>query len=205
MRDRTENQIELVFIRHAATKSNKEHRYVGKTDEPLSGEGIDTLLELKRGGIYPKADIVFSSPMKRCIETARLIYPLNTPIVVPEWREMDFGEFEGKNYADLKNDRRYQEWIDSYASLPFPNGESREDFARRCDTGFQKILELMTLMSEKDRRRSKTVCAVVHGGTIMALLSRYGGGGYFDYQVSNCEGYRCLVRNDAQITDIEKI
>ena len=33
------------------------------------------------------------------------------------------------------------------------------------------------------------VAAVVHGGTIMALLSHYCGGDYFSYQVKNAEGY----------------
>ena len=38
------------------------------------------------------------------------------------------------------------------------------------------------------------VCAVVHGGTIMALLSKFGGGEYFDYQVPCGRGYQCLLR-----------
>ena len=33
------------------------------------------------------------------------------------------------------------------------------------------------------------MAAVVHGGTIMALLSHYCGGDYFSYQVKNAEGY----------------
>ena len=47
MRDWTENQIMLVFIRHGATQANKERRYLGKTDESLSGEGIEILESFK--------------------------------------------------------------------------------------------------------------------------------------------------------------
>ena len=45
MRNRPENQIEirLTLIRHGATHSNKEGRYLGKTDEALSPEGIGML------------------------------------------------------------------------------------------------------------------------------------------------------------------
>ena len=45
MRNRTEDQIEihLTLIRHGATLSNKEGRYLGKTDEALSPDGIRTL------------------------------------------------------------------------------------------------------------------------------------------------------------------
>ena len=38
MRNSAENQITLVLIRHGMTKSNKEHRYLWKTEEALSAE-----------------------------------------------------------------------------------------------------------------------------------------------------------------------
>ena len=54
---------------------------------------------------------------------------------------MDFGVFEGKNYLELQGDKRYQEWIDSNGTLPFPEGESREEFISRCDKGFRRMIE----------------------------------------------------------------
>ena len=200
MRDRTEDQVERVLIRHGAVRANQERRYIGRTDDPLSREGIGALIELRRKGLYPQAGLVFSSPMKRCLETAGILYPEKTPDVIPEWREMDFGVFEGKNHMDLKDDGRYQAWIDSGGALPFPEGESREAFARRCGEGLQKMIGFLSETPEA--ARGKTVCAVVHGGTIMSLLSRYGvaGGDYFDYQVSNGKGYRCLLSWDGLST-----
>ena len=214
MRNRTEDQIRLVLIRHGATKSNKEHRYLGKTDEPLSKEGIDALNKAKLAGRYPKVRYVFSSPMKRCIQTVGLLYPEKEPVIIPEWEEMDFGIFEGKNYIELQGNAKYQEWIDSNGTLPFPEGESRETFSRRCDVGFHRMAELLFELMEQDPDEEKTVAAVVHGGTIMSLLSQYGGGNYFDYQVSNGDGYQCLLRicsmkengtEDLEIVDIKKL
>ena len=214
MRNRTENQIKLVWIRHGATPSNLEHRYVGRTEESLSREGVRALREYQREALYPKAGLVFSSPMKRCLETAGILYPKSAPVIIPEWKEMDFGAFEGKNYRELQQDGRYQEWIDSYGTLPFPEGESRETFAGRCELGFQKMLAFLR-RSGGDGIGPDTVCAVVHGGTMMALLSRYGGGDYFDYQVSNGEGYQCLLQwsesgvsegvQNLRMTDLRKI
>ena len=60
--------MKLILIRHGKTKGNREKRYIGKTDEPLEK---NTVIVKK----YPKTDIVISSPMKRCIMTANLIYP----------------------------------------------------------------------------------------------------------------------------------
>ncbi len=80
MRNRPENQIEirLTLIRHGATLSNKEGRYLGKTDEALSPEGIGMLKKAVTGGNYPTADLLFSGPMKRCLETAQILYPGQT-------------------------------------------------------------------------------------------------------------------------------
>lgn len=35
MWNRSENKINCIFIRHGCTVSNREHRYLGRTDEPL--------------------------------------------------------------------------------------------------------------------------------------------------------------------------
>ena len=76
MRDRSENKVKIVFIRHGATKSNLEKRYVGRNnDESLSDEGKAELLEKKEKNAYPKGDIYFSSTKKRCTESIETIYP----------------------------------------------------------------------------------------------------------------------------------
>ncbi len=203
MRHRTENQIELILIRHGATAGNRERRYVGRTDESLCAEGKDILLANKKIGWYPPADRIFASPMRRCLETARILYPAQEPVRIPEWTEIDFGDFEGKNYEDLKGDLRYQAWIDSGGAIPFPGGESREDFARRCGAGLERMAEFIFSQEENLPERA---AAIVHGGTIMSLLSGWGGGKYFDFQVSGGEGYRCVLDwPDQRIRDIRKL
>lgn len=196
MRNWSENQITLVLIRHGATNANKERRYLGKTDETLSEEGRERLLQAKQSGIYPEVDVLFSSPMRRCRETAELLYPGQEPMIIPEWEEMNFGEFEGKNYFDLKDDVRYQEWIDSNGTLPFPSGESREEFIERCKNGFYKMLEVISVRYQS--KETLTIGLVVHGGTIMSLLSEFYGGDYFDYQVKNGLGYACALETDKE-------
>ncbi len=69
MRDWAENQVTLALVRHGETRANRERRYLGKTDESLSPEGIQGLLSQKANGCYPEVGCLFSSPMKRCIET----------------------------------------------------------------------------------------------------------------------------------------
>ena len=206
MRNWTENQIKLALIRHGATLFNQEHRYLGKTDASLSEEGRAALQRAKCAGRYPAAAYVFASPMKRCLETAEILYPEVQPIIIPQWREMDFGAFEGKNYRELQKDERYQAWIDSSGTLPFPEGESREQFVERCAEGMNRMRELLS--EKKNRQLPEAVSLIVHGGTIMALLSSFCGGDYFTYQVPNGGGYLGsldLEGEKFQITNTEKI
>ena len=45
----------------------------------------------------------------------------------------------------------------------------------------------------RNAMKPASVGMIVHGGTIMSLLSLYGGKDYFDYQVSNGRGYVCRL------------
>ncbi len=193
MRNRAEDQMTLVMLRHGETESNREHRYLGRTDEPLSGEGRVRLSDCRERKCYPDVEVLFTGPMKRCVTTAEILYPDREPVVIPEWTEMDFGAFEGRNYAELNGDERYQAWIDSNGTLPFPEGESREEFLLRCEAGFNRMLEILVEMAEKNMP-PQTAGMIAHGGTIMSILSRYCGGDYFDYQAANGEGYVCSLK-----------
>ena len=193
MRDWTENQIMLAFIRHGATQANKERRYLGKTDESLSEEGIEILESYKMQKLYPDVEYLFTSPMKRCTETAKIIYPTLCPIIIPEWEEINFGRFEYRNYEELKYDAEYQEWLRSGGALDFPDGESRNDFALRCKCGFIRMCNELCQIVGRNVMKPASVGMIVHGGTIMSLLSLYGGNDYFDYQVSNGRGYVCRL------------
>lgn len=213
----TENQIELYLIRHGMTLGNVEHRYIGRqTDEPLSEDGRQQLEKRKDqwAQVCRTWDIpyVFVSPMLRCRQTAEILFPQIPQIEIDPWREMDFGEFEGKNYIELQKNPNYQAWIDSNGTLPFPGGESREAFIKRCEQGFYRMLigikGRLQKMDEKQPASKITAGAVVHGGTIMAILSSFYGGDYFDHQVKNGDGYRCLLsgtRKQPKLQGVENI
>lgn len=186
MWNRPTNQIECVFIRHGKTPGNLEHRYIGKTDESLSEQGKDDLLN----HTYPEVEAVYISSMKRCLESAQLIYPNKNTEIISAFNEMDFGDFEGKNYIELNGNEVYQKWIDSNGILPFPNGESRKDFIHRVCKAFEEMIRSTS---------TKRVACVVHGGTIMAILSHYTQNDYYRFQCKNGDGYICTITVDDQI------
>ena len=80
--------LDLFLVRHSITYGNTLGRYIGKrTDEPLTEDGI----ALVKHRYYPQVQAVFTSPLKRCVQTAALCYP-GTPVhTLEELAECDFG------------------------------------------------------------------------------------------------------------------
>lgn len=185
--------MRVYFVRHGETKGNSEGRYVGRTDEPLLPESIALLRaeaqkreaegQLSKTGSFPSVDLVIASPMLRCRQTAEALYP-GVPIRVQEdLREMDFGEFEYKNYQELNGNPVYQAYIDSDGQMGFPGGEPLEHFRERCCDAFRKGIV------QAEEEAVESVAFVVHGGTIMAVLEAYGEPRkpYFEWRIKNGE------------------
>ncbi len=206
--------LEFCLIRHGKTYGNTLGRYIGTTDEPLCQEGRRRIRE----GVYPQVQGVYASPMKRCLETAELIYPALVPETEILLRECDFGEFENKNYLELSGNNEYQAWVNSNGTLPFPGGEGHEDFMERCREGFRRIVEreyvksrgmqdsLEGKMQEKapDGEQMKAdglrrIALVVHGGTIMSILSAFADEkeSFYHWQVKNGEGFFARLDEEA--------
>lgn len=179
--------MQIYLIRHGSTAGNLEHRYVGTTDEELTQDACQEL-RLARGK-FPVPDVVFTSPLRRCVQTAGILFPEASKEVVFDLKECEFGAFEYKNYKELQGNEAYQSWIDSGGTAAFPGGESREEFSKRCCKAFE------TACFEALRKKYDTAVFVVHGGTIMAVMEQYArpSRDYFDWQVKNGCGFSCEV------------
>ncbi len=207
--------MRLYFIRHGQTLGNREHRYVGRTDEGI----LETEKEQLRKKIsyFPEMDMVFVSPYLRCRQTAEILFseeaaehPLDLPKlnllergrgggkassgasgwkskteVIEDFREMDFGEFEYRNYQELAGNPDYQRFIDSGGAAGFPGGEDLGSFKERCCSAFGACIR------KAWENHWQQVGFVVHGGTIMAVLEAfsYPPKGYYAYQAANGCGY----------------
>ena len=134
--------MELIFFRHGATDGNREHRYIGSTDEPLSGECRELLKkngtrERIQGLISSGISAIYTSPMERCRETAELLFPKERyPDLlrreIPDFRECEFGEFEGKTYKELLGHQAYQEFLRTGKIGSFPGNFRLPNHAPRC-------------------------------------------------------------------------
>lgn len=187
--------MKITLIRHGATKGNIEKRYIGRTDEELSDEGISFLEKMTKAGKYPSSteiDALFSSPMKRCVQSAEIIFPASgssKSIVIDDFKEINFGSFEGRTYKELKDEKPYLKWLESGGKAAPPGGEDMKVFSKRTLRGFFNMIEQAEKMS------AQNIAAVVHGGTIMAVMSFLTGREYYSFQPGNGEGFSFLAEN----------
>ncbi len=187
--------IKLYFIRHLKTKGNYERKYIGRTDEELADVSSQEVWRDVQGDTP-----VFSSPMRRCLQTAQLITPEATPTIIEEFKEINFGDFENKCYEELKDNPDYIRFIDSNGSGSIPNGEEATEFKKRCCVAF---LQMIDLLIEKQQEEALIVC---HGGTIMSIMERFDedAKSFYDYQVKNGSGYEAEFDIEKQKIKIVK-
>ena len=173
--------LKIWLIRHGMTEGNRHQRYIGVTDEPLCEEGRKLLGKFT----YPKPQAVFVSPLKRCLETAAILFDDPKVRIIDQLAECNFGEFENNNYKELSGDPRYQAWIDSNGILAFPGGESKEECAARNLEGFQRAVTVCI------REEITEAALVVHGGTIMNIMEKYAlpKKEFYEWHIGNGCGY----------------
>jgi len=168
------------MIRHGLTPGNMAGRYLGRTDEDI----IERALLGGLAGRFPPADAVYSSPLRRCVSTARMIYPGRAPVIVRELAECCFGDFEGKTADELSDNAFFKEWLETGTLEAFPNGERMADFLERCWRAF------VCIVREAADKGFEHISIVSHGGVIGAVTHRLlrGENGIYLRVVANLDG-----------------
>lgn len=182
----------IYFIRHGMTAGNKAGQYIGSTDEPLCPAGHAAL----EGRSGPPARSVFVSPMRRCLETAELLYPGRHLEIVEDLRESDFGAFERRTYKELKDDPAYQIWLDTRGKTPPPGGEEHGAFCARAAGALRQI-------TARCSAEDGPVALVTHGGIMMALLEQFEARhAFYAWNIPNGGEIHCLW--DGETLEVHK-
>ena len=158
-----DDRVVVALFRHGLTALNKQKAYIGWTDAPILEESRKSLSALD-SSIY---EAVVTSDLKRCLQTASILFPNKEPIPFPEFREMNFGPWEGKRYDDLKGDPQYEEWIGGQFKITVPGVESYPDFSQRIESGWERV---STMIADEHLH---SLAIVTHGGVIRNLLAKF--------------------------------
>ncbi len=159
----------LSLFRHGRTAANENGIYIGSTDYSLSEKGAAELCAKLDLYEYPRVQRVYSSPLKRCTETAEILFPDQDLYIAHELRELNFGEFDGKSVDELIHREDYKTWLRGGSpDVRPPGGESTEEL---CIRSFQVLHRILLDMMEHDLEH----CAVIsHAGVIANMLACFG-------------------------------
>lgn len=158
----------LHIIRTGRTSTGEWKRYVGQSNPPLCVEGRAELEALRRSHWYPKVEMVYTSPLSRCVETAEILYPNTFTVEAEGLMDMNLGDFEGKTLDELRDDEAFTAWLKDSSANPPPGGEDAYDFTSRIVSALSGIFSSMT------EEKISNVALITHGGVIMTLLASIG-------------------------------
>ncbi len=134
----------IYLIRHAETEATEEDRFAGMRDLPLTPEGREHAEELATRLQGFEMDAIYSSPLRRAMETAESVgAPHRLPVrVVDALREIDHGHWEGLKRAEVE--RKFPEEYAAYERDPLDfapqGGETARAVVERAVPALQQIV-----------------------------------------------------------------
>ncbi|MBY0121187.1 histidine phosphatase family protein [Bacillus sp. S/N-304-OC-R1] len=192
-----DDAVVIALFRHGLTEANRRREYLGWTDSPLC-EDIERVSE--------EYEVLFSSDLGRCLETAGRMFPDQQLQPLFEFREMNFGEWEGKTYKELQHEPEYRSWISSPLSANPLGGESFKEYSERVDKGWD-------IVKEKMMNTSLSRAAIItHGGVIRTLLMKWASveKDFWEWKVPHGQGYELVwnrqdLRRGARCTLLREV
>ena len=152
----------ILLVRHGATEWSVGGQHTGRTDIPLTELGVEQaravgpLIVQLLGGTEP---LVYTSPLQRAADTARLALPGHEHTIVDALAEYDYGEYEGLTTSQILE--RDPEW--DLFETGCPGGENPHRVGARCDSFIAK-LERTAI--------DRSVVAFTHGHLSRILTAR---------------------------------
>lgn len=187
----------IYLLRHGEITGADTKRFIGRTDVGLSEKGLEQAKFWHEYFTHIKIDRIFSSPLSRCVKTARIVSsPANHEItLVDELREIDLGQWDGQPFVKIKTN-----WPEAWeargkdlVNYRPPEGESFSDLFDRVVPAFHKI----------STNRSENTLIVAHAGVNRMILCDL-----FDKDLKDLfsivQPYGCLnlIRNNALLSTL---
>ena len=179
-------EIMYYIIRHGQTETNRKKALQGRSDLPLNDEGRAQATKL--GEYFATEgitfDAVYSSPLGRAIETAKLVAGEDAPITVEEQIiEMDYGPYEGVSLADPP--KEIVTFFSDFVNNPAPEGMEPLTEVQARMGGFADRIR----GEGKDGRNVLISTHAIAMKGALEHLTPESGGTYWSKYVANCAVY----------------
>jgi probable phosphoglycerate mutase len=168
----------LLLARHGESEWNREGRWQGHADPPLSETGRAQADELARALAGVPLEAVYASDLRRARETAAAVAAARglDVITLAALREIDVGEWSGLTSADIE--ARFPAGLERHLAGGdgWEHGETHAAMSARIVAAASDIAA---------RHPDGSVLGVLHGGVIRALLAYAAGVDLGEYRRSN--------------------
>ncbi len=157
--------LRIYFLRHGRPEHNECLR--GITDFALTEEGFEQMAK-SFAHIEDDLSLIISSPLRRCCNFAQHIADdQNIPLTIDSnWQEINFGDWDGQDRRILQ--KQYPKEMLTYWKNPWdntpPNGESLDNFQKRLNNAFDKLLQSY---------EEKSILIVTHSAVMRMMLMRF--------------------------------
>lgn len=156
----------IYLLRHGAIEPSSPRRFLGRTDLPLSDNGIRQAIQVGRALASIPFCRVFSSPLDRAMQTAAFVSGWSVDKITPvaPLCEINLGTWEGLSVAEVRQrfPGAYEERGRNLGTFRPEQGESFADVASRGLPALQAIA----------RDFSGPILIIAHAGVNRVLLSR---------------------------------
>lgn len=178
------------LIRHGATDSNRQRRYMGRSEEPLCSDGRLQARRLALRLAAMRLHALYCSPLRRARETAEIIGQPHAlrPEVVADFNELDLSRWAGLTAEQIeqRDGEAWATWCEAPERLRLPGIEAFEDLRRRVRRGLESMLR---------RHPDGSIAVVTHDGVVrIAVLESLAGG---------IAAYRAIPIDNTGLTTLE--
>lgn len=171
----------IYIVRHGQTELNNRKALQGRSDCPLNKKGILQAQEAKEKLADVAFDAVYTSPLIRAVQTARILVPGLEPVADERLIEMDYGPYEGLSLENLPQE--VLTFFSDFVRNPAPAGMEQLDSVVRRAGAF---------MEDRCRTADNILIsthAIAMKG-ILEYLTPESRGAYWSRFIGNCAVYK---------------
>lgn len=163
-------KTKIILVRHAECVGNISNKLSGRTNFELTDNGKKQAQQLGERLQSKSIDVIYSSPLKRAMDTANYIAKSNnitTINVDKRLIEIDYGVCDGMSWEQINNQyplvRKLWKEIYKYP-ISIPKQEKFINVSIRMNEVIKEIA---------NKNQGKIVCIVSHGIAIQAFMQSY--------------------------------
>ena len=161
---------QLFLVRHGESTGNLNSAFLGRKDPALTEKGVRQAHQLAKFFSTQSIGHLFTSPLKRALETTDYISRATgkIPVIEPSLIEQDFGTWDGipvRQVADEQS-QAFNDWIQGDIQISPGKGENLQEVLERI----RPFFETLCYGTFRENLGESSVIVVSHGSVIQAAL-----------------------------------